>query len=425
MKTKFSWYFRPSDEEIDKIWNEGILTVDANVLLDLYRYHERTRNSLITSLQKFKGRLWLSHQACEEFIRNRAKVIISSEKTFKQANEEIDKLRSNYESTISQLKGNRIIPAEVADSLLAAIAPAIEQALSKIDEAKKNYPKYLQDDPILEQLSSMFLESTGEGFKDEDLITVKKEAEERKSKKIPPGYLDEDKDGERPYGDFFLWHQIIQHSKNKEMPIIFVTSERKEDWWEKVSGRTVGPRLELLREAHEAAGQRIMIYQTDQFLEYALKRYGEQVDTSAVEEIRAVDTLRFEIKNAVELIEHRIKTSSPSLNEGELILKLRRPVKNLTGSGHFNPRMLNIPRIETNLIESPPNMPEYRIRAGAGTTSVFNLHIISSEYDVLLPVGQYIFEYKASCQAHVNEAETVSDSPEDITPAIKYSNYAA
>ena len=70
MKKEFSWYFPISEDEIDSIWKSGLLTVDANVLLDLYRYHESTRNSLINSLKEFKGRLWLSNQAAEEFIRN-------------------------------------------------------------------------------------------------------------------------------------------------------------------------------------------------------------------------------------------------------------------------------------------------------------------------------------------------------------------
>lgn len=123
MKDKFNWYFSPSKDEIDAIWDTGILTVDANVLLDLYRYHESTRNSLISNLKNFNGRLWLSSQAAEEFFRNRSKVIASSEKTFKQANEDIDKLKGSLESTITQLKGNRIIPANVAESLQDKIHP--------------------------------------------------------------------------------------------------------------------------------------------------------------------------------------------------------------------------------------------------------------------------------------------------------------
>lgn len=65
MKKEFNWYFKPSKDELDEIWANGLLTVDANLLLDLYRYHEDTRESILGSLEKFEGTLWLSRQASE------------------------------------------------------------------------------------------------------------------------------------------------------------------------------------------------------------------------------------------------------------------------------------------------------------------------------------------------------------------------
>lgn len=410
MKSEFSWYFNAPKAEIDNIWKTGILTVDANVLLDLYRYHESTRNSLLDSLEKFKGTLWLSHQAAEEFFRNRTKVIVSSEKTFKQAKEEVEKLRSNFESAVSQLKGNRIIPADVADSLLQNVTPIIGDAQEKIATASSN----LQNDPILDKVSSIFNGFIGDKIEQTKIVELNAEAENRITNKIPPGYLDADKDGEnRPYGDFFMWRQILDHSKNNKTPIIFVTSERKDDWWEKLSGQTIGPRQELLREFYEYTEQRILIYQTDRFLEYASQRAGTNVDDSAVEEIRAVGTLRSEKENAVEIISQNTSFGSEYLHTGWLVLKLHRPVQNLTGSGHFEPRMSSQPDLRVTLIGSPRNMPNYRITAGAGNNYDFHLHIISKESGILLPIGEYIFEYTATCKEYVTEYE-IKDDVENI-----------
>jgi len=408
MKNRFSWYFPPSDEEMASIWKEGVLTVDANVLLDLYRYHESTRNSLISTLKNYEGKLWLSNQAAEEFIRNRTKVIISSEKTFKQAKEEVDKLLGNFESTVTQLKGNRIIPADVADSLIEAITPIIDDAQSKIRKAKSEYPEYLKDDPILEDLSNMFSGSIGDGFENEELSSIHEEAEQRIENETPPGYLDQKKDGDRSYGDFLLWHQILLHSKNMATPIIFVTSERKEDWWEKISGKTIGPRPELLREASDFCEQRVLIYQTDRFIEFASKQSGGDIDDGVVEEIRAIDSLRSETEHAVELIEQSVNTNTEYLHEGTLVLNLRRPVKNITGSGNFKPRMSDVPSLKATLIEAPDEMPEIKIRSGAGTNYDFNLHVISREHGMLLPVGRYILKYTAICE----EPESQLDMPE-------------
>ena len=407
MKKEFSWYFPISEVEIDSIWKKGLLTVDANVLLDLYRYHESTRNSLINSLKEFKGRLWLSNQAAEEFIRNRSKVIVSSEKTFKQAKDEVEKLKGNFESTVTQLKGNRIIPVEVADSLIDAINPAIDNALAEITKSKSNYPTYLKEDPILDELTQMFEDSVGDGFPEDDLPKLLEEAEKRKKNKTPPGYMDEDKDGERPYGDFFLWRQILLNSKNKNTPIIFVTSERKEDWWEKISGKTIGPRPELLREACEFSEQRILIYQTDRFLEFSSQHSGSELDSNAVDEIRAVDLLRSDTEHAVEVVEQKIIEGTETLQEGTLILNLQRPVKNLTGSGYFDPYMHYTPTMTVALTSAPEELGTYKLRAGAGTNYDFNLHVISGGHGDLLPVGQYTLKYKAICETQESNSTTI------------------
>lgn len=410
MKSEFSWYFSATEEEIDEIWKNGVLTVDANVLLDLYRYHESTRNSLLNSLENFNGKLWLSRQAAEEFFRNRTKVIISSEKTFKQATDEVETLRKNFESAVHQLKGNRIIPADVADILLKDVTPIIDNAQNEITKATSSYPNYLKNDPILDKVSRIFNGFIGENFKDDEMGSLKEEAEKRKANKIPPGYLDDDKDGDRPYGDFFLWTQILKHSKDDNTPMIFVTSERKDDWWEKISGKTTGPRRELLREFYEFSKQRVLIYQTDRFLEYASERAGKEVDNSAVEEIRAVDTLRAEKENAVEIVTQSLSLNSEYLQTGRLVLNLHRPVQNLTGSGHLQPRMSSPPDLRVTLVSSPQNIPTHRITSGAGTNYDFNVHIISQEYGILLPIGEYIFEYTATCEEFVTENKPKDDA---------------
>ena len=75
IKDKFKWAIPLTSQEIDDIWKKPILTVYTNVLLDLYRYHPKTRDSILQSIEIFKERLWLSHQAAIEFFRNRTAVI--------------------------------------------------------------------------------------------------------------------------------------------------------------------------------------------------------------------------------------------------------------------------------------------------------------------------------------------------------------
>jgi hypothetical protein len=406
MKSKFDWYLNPSNEELEKAWTTGTLTVDTNVLLDLYRYHEDTRDSLINSLQKFEGKKWLSHQASIEFFRNRKKVIISSEKAFKQAQEETEKLSGTLNTTVAQLKGNRIIPSVLAVELENTVRPLVQQAQAKIAEAKEKYPKFLHEDPILNRLLALFDGAVGEDFPEEEKKQIQEQAEKRKIDKVPPGYMDEGKDGERPFGDYYFWLQVIQHAKEVSQPIILVTSERKEDWWEIISGKTTGPRPELLKEAKEASGQRILIYQTERFLEHALKRFQQPVNETAIEEIKAVSNWRSELDVAVKLHDHSSFEATPYKNSGKLSVELLRPVRNFTVSGHLEPNMHHVPQLSIRLLGAPESLPPHRLNAGTGTNHDFNIHIVSNQPNNWLPVGLYLFGYEAVCPAPSDDAPT-------------------
>ena len=398
MKNKFIWYFRPNDDETKKIWADGLLTLDANVLLDLYRYHENTRNSILRSIEAFNGRIWLSHQTAEEYFRNRTKVIVGSSSGFKQAIDELGKLRKNQAASIEQLQSNRIISAEMVDNFNAELLKLIDQAEKDIGMARDGFPKFLEEDTVLEQLLVHFDGKVGDAFSEEELKAAKLEGERRKKFKIPPGYMDEGKDGDRPYGDYFMWRQVLDHAKSQNRPMILVTSERKEDWWERPSGKTIGPRQELLKDVHDYTGQRVLVYQTDRFLQYAAELIGTKVDESAVEEIRAVDSLRNSTANAVQIISQNASRNEPTANIGQLTVQLTKSLFKFTASGHFMPQMIDVPNLRVGLVNSPLGLPRYRIGGGTGTNHDFNIHLKSEDYGVTLPEGIYVFEYTALCR---------------------------
>ncbi len=84
-----------------------------------------------------------------------------------------------------------------------------------IADAKENYPNYLKNDPILNQLAEIFNGKLGEMI----VVTeeLKAEAEKRKVNKIPPGYLDSGKEGDKPYGDFFYGIKFFNMPNNMKL----------------------------------------------------------------------------------------------------------------------------------------------------------------------------------------------------------------
>lgn len=112
----------------------------------------------------------------------------------------------------------------------------------------------------------------------------------RYEKKVPPGYMDAEKPEPERYGDYILWLEIIERSRDTNLPVILVVDDRKEDWWYRCAGKTFGPRPELVKEFCDNTGKRFHMYTPDTFLEHANKRLDTrlQVKEDAIEELRTV-----------------------------------------------------------------------------------------------------------------------------------------
>ncbi|WP_155820240.1 PIN-like domain-containing protein [Komagataeibacter europaeus] len=241
MKEKFSWYLDSSPQEAEKNWSKAILTVDTNVLLDLYRYHNATRDKILSAIESFFPRVWISNQACEEFFSNRKKVIMDSEKIFKDASSKLSEIQTNSINEITQLKGFRLIPKTIIDDFEKQISSLFKITQGKIVEIKGSYPKYMIEDPIISRISNIFDQKVGNAFQETEKRVLIEEGKRRFENKIPPGFKDDNKPDERGYGDFLLWSEVINYARDMSSPIILITSEQKEDWWEQKSGKTLGP----------------------------------------------------------------------------------------------------------------------------------------------------------------------------------------
>lgn len=396
----FDWYLGAGAEETTKIWDEGLLTLDANVLLDLYRYNAKTRGDIQKAIGLFGDRVWLPGQAAREFIRNRTKVIASADKTFREANTVIADLRNSCIAARDKLRGHRLVPRDALDEMSSAIDGAINAASEKIKDAQEVHPDFLRDDPLLDWIMSTFDGRIGDEPSVEQWEEIRKIGEARRLARVPPGYKDDDKEGDRKYGDYLLWRQILDHARAVPTPVILVTSERKEDWWEEQGGKTIGPRAELREEAAAEAGQRILIYQTDRFLQYALARIGDEVDTSSVDDIREVDaerSRRHARHTAVQVTQNMTNDDGdPFDNAGTARIELLRPVSNFTATVRLDPDVdWTGAEVKAHLVAKPAAAPDAKVVARISSSGRLNLHGHPLER-VQFPAGLYEIAFSAS-----------------------------
>lgn len=316
MKEKFQEYYTPTPKEKKKLWAEATFVFDANVLLNLYRYSEKTRKEFLGVLEKMDGRIWLPHQFALEFQRNRLMVIEEQALSY-------DSVSANFG------KGFEIIKKEVdeyrhrhpfldLDSILSEISVTIKKSIKKVNNTKSKHPNWFKEDPIRKSLDTLFKDKVGDPC--ENLEDVCKTGEERFSKDIPPGYKDRNKKDPqdiRKYGDWIGWYQIIEMVKVKKTPIILITSERKEDWWLEVKGKAVGPRPELIKEISQH-GVVFYMYTMESFLSYAKPIY--KVQKTTVKEIQEVNKKINEDQSKMEIGGFSEAGSVPEIEPSGVIL---------------------------------------------------------------------------------------------------------
>ncbi|MFL0068044.1 PIN-like domain-containing protein [Tenacibaculum maritimum] len=283
MKSKFPGYFKLTDKEINKLWEKALFVFDANILLNLYRYSDETRDDFFKILEKIKDRIWIPHQSASEFFENRLNVISQQEKSYEEAKNALKAIENEF-------KNSRQHPF-ITQKLLKKFSNLSKEICEQLNDSKEFHNKRINQDDVLDKIETLFNEKVGNEYEKNQLEEIYKEGEVRFLDKIPPGYKDNGKKDNsskdtRKYGDLVVWKQILDKSKELKQGIILITDDRKEDWWVRFKGKTLSPRPELKKEFQTETEQSFHMYQSDRFLEFATKYLNEEINENAIQEIR-------------------------------------------------------------------------------------------------------------------------------------------
>ncbi len=287
MKNKLKEYIPLSEGQRKEIWENGIFVLDANVLLNMCRYSKKSCDELIGIIEKHKDNLWLPYQVGMEFFNNRLGVIEGIKNGFNQLLTNIAKMDDVLEKEL-KLNDFRSDTAHNLDQLREDIKNFRTSEEKKIRKWQKEFEEN-DKEAILNKILSLYEGKVGDDYEPAKLDELYKEGERRFKESIPPGYLDwkdKIKDGtRRACGDLIWWNQAIDYAKKNKRDLIIVTDDKKDDWWYKVSGKTISPRVELIREFdQETNGQSFLMYKTHQFMEMAKKLDGAKVSDSSIKE---------------------------------------------------------------------------------------------------------------------------------------------
>lgn len=282
MRNAVKEYLSYTDDEKLDLWNHATFVFETNVLLNLYRYSDKTRKSLLEALIKLKERLWMPNHVAQEFMKNRKNAIWVAIHQYEDLEREADKFIALCASTVKLEKSDTDI-----EELHKQITEWIEAA------KKKNIMvNDLGHDLILEQLLALYDGKVGPSFSDEEQKQINSEGKARYESEIPPGYKDREKQkGENrnnTYGDLIIWKQILNYASAEKKDIIFVTNDQKEDWWEILHGQTIGPRVELKKEFADNTSQQLYMYSLQSFITQFDENNDAKIDKDTIAEIESL-----------------------------------------------------------------------------------------------------------------------------------------
>jgi len=266
VKNKFKEYYRLSEVEFDEMWKTAFIVLDANVLLDLYRFSRETSDELLKILELLSDKLWMPHQAGLEYHKNKFEVISGQENFYPVMKAALVDCKKIIEKTNVRDKSYLVSKKQIKGKI-----ELIDKFLLK---KQRELPKWREKDEINEKLIKIYDGRVGDPYNEEELKDLYAEGDKRYLISTPPGYEDAGKPIPHRYGDFVLWKQIIDQAKTTKNPIIMVGDDNKEDWWLKISGKKISPRFELIKEMKDRAGVDFYLYEVENFMEIAKNKLG-------------------------------------------------------------------------------------------------------------------------------------------------------
>jgi FKBP-type peptidyl-prolyl cis-trans isomerase len=266
-----------TDDALDDLWKHATVVPDTNVLLHIYRYSETGRTNLFEAFETVGESLWIPAQVAAEFDRRRPSVINAQ--------------RAYYDDILDALTsmGRMLDPFDRPfalvgiPALLALIRPSLDEARQRVIAQRKSHPDLKREDPFRERLTSIIGSRVGEPYSGEALEHMYRRARTRYEQKIPPGFAD-DKPEPNRYGDTLLWFQVLDHARETKKPVIIVTDDGKEDWWQMPS---VEPRRELRVEIRNYAGVDCWLFTAEGLLKHAA-RLRPSISEDTIAEAREV-----------------------------------------------------------------------------------------------------------------------------------------
>src|SRR5450755_3086885 len=168
MRNLFPGFYKRSEEELSKIWQEGIFVFDTNMLLNIYRYTQKTRARYleILDLLKQRNQLWIPYQVAYEYQDRRMNVIQGQLKAYTEVTTILQTTAQKLEGSLDTYQNkHEFIHAE---KIIEEVNNVIRKAKATVTQSKakdkREYEALKKHDNLLENLEELFQDNVGSAY---------------------------------------------------------------------------------------------------------------------------------------------------------------------------------------------------------------------------------------------------------------------
>ncbi|GAA1890218.1 PIN-like domain-containing protein [Williamsia serinedens] len=300
MRDTFAEWYWPDDDDLREIVSNGLIVLDSNVLLDLYRHSAETREALFSTLEhdRIRPRLRLTYQAGLEFHRNRLRTVGEHKR---QYDDVLRALRELEESP-------QVVLKVLFDRIGAMRDPGVQDELNRVArKATKRLVRRVRRelkaaartnvvvpsdvrvrDEIRDRIERLFSDPGQVGYRpsSEEREEREKDVRDRLRRGLPPGTEDKEKE-DGGIGDPLIWLEMKSLAVAETLPVLFVSGDAKRDWIHRTAGEAAGPLPALRQEFAVDTGQSFHSMKWGGLLENARKYLDVEVAAETVEVVEA------------------------------------------------------------------------------------------------------------------------------------------
>ena len=236
-------------EELKKLFEKEStkIIVDTSVFLDLARYSSNTSKIILYIFNIYREFFWIPNQVLKEYEKNREKVFGDAKKRYKNVENKLERILKETNSKINSSLINSYRYHYIKnEGFLYKINEELSEVKTKIVKSYKDnigddYEENINTLKDIEKDLKDFVEilkndgQVGDKIDTKRILEIINEGELRYKYNIPPGYKDNKKEGIDKFGELFIWKEILNlPTIMREInEFIFLTSDEKEDWWDK------------------------------------------------------------------------------------------------------------------------------------------------------------------------------------------------